>query len=89
MKLKEGFIFRKIGGQNILIPIGENLNNFNGLIQLNESADFLLKLLKNDVEKEFLVKSLIEEYDIDEKLALSDVESIIDTLNKKEMIEGI
>lgn len=89
MKLKEGFVLRKIGGESVVIPIGNNIADFNGIIRLNESAAFLWGLLKNETTKDDLVKDLIREYKIDEVLAINDVEKFISTLNENKVVEGI
>ena len=88
MKIKEGFILRKIAGEDVVIPIGGNIANFNGLIRLNESATFLWKQLQNDVDKESLINSLIKEYEIDLELATKDVNAFINTLEEHKAIEG-
>lgn len=89
MKLKEGFVLRKIGGESVVIPIGNNIADFNGIIRLNESAAFLWGLLKNETTKDDLVKYLIREYKIDDVLAINDVEKFISTLNENKVVEGI
>lgn len=89
MKLKEGFVLRKIGGESVVIPIGNNIADFNGIIRLNESAAFLWGLLKSEITKDNLVKSLIREYKIDEGLAINDVEKFISKLSENNVVEGI
>lgn len=31
MKIKEGFILRKVGGSNVIVPTGNETNEFNGM----------------------------------------------------------
>lgn len=89
MKIKEGYILRKIAGEDVVIPIGGNIANFNGVIRLNESATFLWKKVQEEVDKEYLINSLIEEYEIDSELATNDVDSFINTLVEHQAIEGV
>lgn len=89
MKIKYGFVLRKIADEDVVIPIGDNIANFNGVIRLNESAAFLWKLLQDEITKDELVGFLIREYNIDEGLAINDVEKFINTLNENKVIEGI
>lgn len=49
MRLKDGFIFRKIAGDNVIVPIGQQIQKFNGLIKINDSAAFLWNLLKEEI----------------------------------------
>ena len=38
MKVKNGFILRKVGKQFVVAATGEASKNFNGMIRLNEEA---------------------------------------------------
>ena len=89
MKIKDGFILRKIAGEDIVVPIGNNIADFNGVIRLNESAAFLWKVLQEEISKEDLVNSLIEEYEIDKSLATNDVEGFLNILEEHKAIEGV
>lgn len=86
MKIKEGFILRQIAGEDIVVPIGNNIADFNGVIRLNESAAFLWKTLQEEISKEELINSLIKEYKIDENLATNDVEVFLDILKEHKAI---
>ena len=88
MKIKDGFILRKIAGEDIVVPIGNNIADFNGVIRLNESAGFLWKILQEEVSKEELINSLVKEYEIDETLATNDVEGFLGILEEHKAIEG-
>ena len=87
MKIKDGFILRKIAGEDIVVPIGNNIADFNGIINLNESAAFLLRLLKEDTSTKNLVESLKKEYKIDEELAKNDVDAFLNILKEHKMLE--
>ncbi|MGN1032144.1 MAG: PqqD family protein [Intestinibacter sp.] len=78
---------RKIGYDNVVIPIGGNIANFNGIIKLNKSALFLWNKVKDGISRDDLVDSLMKEYNIDENLAISDVDKFIRTLNENSMLE--
>ena len=86
MKIKEGFILRQIAGEDIVVPIGNNIADFNGVIRLNESAAFLWRELQSEISKEELINSLIKEYEIDENLATNDVEGFLDILKEHKAI---
>ena len=77
MKIKDGFIFREMCGENIVTAEGIEHINFNKLISLNSSAAYLWE---NLIGKEFSVEDmaalLVEQYDIDMELAIKDSESL-------------
>lgn len=78
MRIKNGFVLRKIGDKEVVIGEGIEQINFNKLIALNETAAFLWKEL---AEKDFTEKEaadlLIEEYDVTEDVAAKDVGALI------------
>ena len=46
MKIKEGFILRKVGIQYVVAATGKASENFNGMLRLNESGAFAFRLLQ-------------------------------------------
>jgi hypothetical protein len=77
MRIKENFVLREIAGEHIVTAEGLENINFNKLISLNFSAAFLFEGLSGkEFEVEDAAKMLIEEYKIDEALAMRDAESI-------------
>ena len=87
MKIKEGFLVHEVAGNYVVIKIGQEAVNFNGLITLSESAKLLWDLLKDDAEVKDLVNKLLEEYDIDEETATNDTLEFIESLKKNNILE--
>lgn len=48
MKIKNGFAKREIAGSYIVVPVGKEASEFNGMITLNESGSFFWDCLQND-----------------------------------------
>ena len=64
MKIKEGFMLRKVSGSFMVLPIGENAAKIGGLMSLNETAADIWKLIeKEDRSEEEIVQLLSNEYD--------------------------
>ncbi len=87
MKIKEDFYIKEVAGLYVVVAIGENAENMNSMINLNESAAFLWKQLENNITKEDLVKSLTDEYDVDYQKASVSVEKFISKLEKLGCLE--
>jgi hypothetical protein len=88
MRVRDGFMLREIAGSWIVVPIGERVVEFNGLICLSESGAFLWKSLESGVEnEEELVKALTKEYDVDEETAMSDTREFLATIIKSGLVE--
>ena len=73
MKIKEGFVVRKIANQYMAVPIGARAKELHGMIGLNETAAFLWELLKEDRTEEELATLLFDEYEISKEDALETV----------------
>ena len=77
MKIKEGFVFRTICGQNVVSGEGTANVNFSKLVSLNDSAAYLFKAVgQEDFTPERLADLLLEEYEVDRETALKDAEAL-------------
>ena len=81
MKVKKGFMLRKVGRDQVVVALGEAAALLNGLIKLNESGAFLWERLAAGAEREELVSILQQRYDISAGQAGQDVDTFIATLN--------
>lgn len=88
MKIKEGFIIREVGGEFIVVPIGETGKSFHGMVKLNESGAFLWRFFCADHTQEEAVKALTEEYDVDEETAKKDVAAFVAALSDPRFTEA-
>ena len=87
MKIKNGFISRTVAGNNVVVATGEQSKNFNGIIKLNESGLVLWNKLVKGADKETLVLTLLDEYDITRDIAENDVEKFVGELRDAGAIE--
>lgn len=87
MKIKNGFLLRQVGEQNIVVAVGEESRNFNGIIRLNDTGRFLWENLQNDIPEKELVRIMLLEYDIDGATAEADVRGFIETLREADLLE--
>ncbi|MBR4435922.1 MAG: PqqD family protein [Clostridia bacterium] len=86
MQLKNNYIIREIMGDTLLIPDGEHLFEFNGIITLNELGVFILKLLPDVESEDEIVKNILEEYEVDEATAKKDVCDFMEQLRAIKII---
>ncbi len=61
MKINQNFVIYNTGGETLLVPTAEA--PFHGLMQGNETLDFILNFLKNDVTEEEIISALAAEYE--------------------------
>ena len=86
MKLKTGFLLRRIAGQNVVIPADRELN-LNLMITLNDTGAFLWERLQNETDEAALTAALLKEYDVDEKTAAASVAAFVEKVRKQNFME--
>lgn len=87
MKIKDGFMLRKVAGQWVVVPLGERVVEFNGLMTLSESGALLWKdMISNDVSEEDAVNLILSEYSIDENTARADVREFFSSIKSSNVI---
>lgn len=86
MKIKDGFILRKVGKQYVVAVTGEASKNFNGMIRLNEEASFAFGLLQKGIAEDELVAALVEKYGSDEAETRADVTHFLTKLREADAI---
>ena len=83
MKILDGFIVRKVGDDNVVVPIGERSKEFHGMVKLNETATFMWNFFsESEHSKDECVSALMSEYDVEKDVAEADVQSFMDSLLK-------
>ena len=76
MKIKEGYIVRKIGSKFYAVSAARAAEG-GGMIALNETGAFIWNLLKEDTTVEAIAKALVDKYEIDVETATRDTEAYI------------
>lgn len=87
MKIKKGFMLRKVGEQNVVVAVGAASRNFNDIIRLNDSGRYLWEKLQGGVTQQALVQSMLEDYDVDESTASAAVAAFIKKLEGAGLLE--
>ena len=87
MRVKDGFILRKVGIQYVVAATGKASENFNGMMRLNESGAFAFRLLQEGITKDELVRRIVAEYDVGEEAARRDVENFLAALDEANALE--
>ena len=86
MRIKDGYVLRQVAGNSIVIAVGEEALNFNGIITINGAGAFLWNLLSDGADKEMLLSAMLKEYDIDEKTASDDIDEFIKKLKDAHLL---
>ena len=86
MKVKNGFILRKVGKQFVVAATGEASRNFNGMIRLNDEAAFAFGQLQSDITEEELTTALVEKYGGNEAEVRGDVANFLAKLREADAL---
>lgn len=87
MKVNDNYIHRGIAGEHILVPVGEENLNKNGLFILNDIGAFLWEHIPQAEDENRLVQLLLEEYKVDAETAAKDVREFMDKLTTIGIVE--
>ena len=78
VKIKKGFVLRKIGPQYMAVPFGAMTGEIKGMISLTESGYLLWQAMEKGADtREALVDVLLQEYDVEREDASRDVDEFI------------
>lgn len=86
MKVKSGFIVRKLADNFVVVPVNKQ-NDFKGMIQLNQTGAFIWQQLEDDKSEEEVLALLLEKYEITEEKAKQDIALFIEKLRKDNLID--
>ena len=87
MKLKKDFVLRQVADAWVVVPVGQAMLDFNGMLTLNESGAFLWNALEKGADQEALVRTLTAEYDVPESVAREDIAEFLAKLEKAGCME--
>lgn len=76
----ENFLLHTVAGSQVLVPVGEAVGNFAGIVTLNGSGVHLWNVLATEQTEKMLVSALLERYDVSETQAKADVVKFIEKL---------
>ncbi len=87
MKIKKGFILREVGGESVVVPVGEMSKQFHGMINLNETGAFLWRFFQAEHTVEEAVAELCATYTADEETVKNDVLRFVEILTQNGFCE--
>ena len=70
----------------VVVPVGEDADEFRGIMKVNEVGATILDLLKQDISENEIVNHLYDEYDISKELLAKEVNEFVETLNEKGLL---
>ena len=87
MKIKKGFMKRKIGDKYLVVTTGELSRTDNMFIELNETASDIWDMLDKEYDRDKIIEKLSKKYDVSEERVKGDVEKLIKSMQDAGIFE--
>ena len=87
MKIKDGYVLRSIADTNIVVPIGDRISEFNGIITLNDISSKIWEHMQEDRTFDELLAYILSIYDVEEETAKGDLKNLIERMESSGVIE--
>lgn len=87
MKAKDGFVLRNVVDEYILMPVDDTILQFDGAVLLNEVSAFVWNQIQTPVSKADLLKSILDEFEVEEEVAAHDLDNLLETFSGFGIIE--
>lgn len=88
MKRKDDFMMQNVGGENLLVPLGAQVMDLNGLIILNDTGACVWELLARERTADELASAVAEQFDVDAATARADVRAFLDEIAKLGLLQA-
>ena len=82
MKIREGFVLRKMPGMNIVMPAGAAAKEFRKTVVLNDTAAFIFELFQKGESPASASETVMKTYGIDHNTAAHAVEATASDLKE-------
>ena len=87
MKIKNGYILKKVAGSNIVMATGEESNNFKGIITFNEVGAEVFTMLDGTNSVDEIVEEISKKYDAPFEIVKEDVLNLIAKMKAQGLVE--
>jgi hypothetical protein len=87
MKRKADFLLQKVGGEHLLVPLGAQVMDLNGLITLNETAASIWEMLAEERRVDELAAVVEAQFEVDAATARADVETFVAQIRQLGLLE--
>lgn len=86
MRLAEGIKVRKVAGQTLLVPVGKSVKHIKKTAALNETAAYIVSLMKEEFTVDEIVAQCLTKYKVEEEILRRDVNKVIGIMKEAGMI---
>jgi len=86
MKLKYEMSFMDMNGVKAAVPLNSG-DGFRGVLKMNETAESIIGLLKEETTEDAIISALLKEYNAPEEKLRMGVRKVLGTLREKGLLD--
>ena len=87
MRIRGEYVLREIGGDHILIPIGNTAMEMNGLITMDEVGIEIWKGIEKHLSEREILQDILDKYEVEAEEAERDMMDFIKKLKDADLVE--
>lgn len=87
MKIKDGYILKKVAGENIVIATGDARLSFNGIITFNEVGAEVFTRLDGTRTLEQITDEIASIYNAPAEIIAADIKRLTEKMKKQGLLE--
>lgn len=87
MKIKDGFVLRRVLDEAIVIASGKASHDFHGMVKLNDSAADIWEWISKGVSESDIAARLAEKYELPIDKANADTSAMISQMSEAGLLE--
>ena len=80
-------MMQNVAGENLLVPLGAQVMDLNGLIILNDTAACVWELLAQERTLDELAAAVAERFDVAAEIVRADVQTFVDEIARMGLLE--
>ena len=77
MRRNSDFLLRDVAGTQVIVPVGEAVTAFPGMITVNETGSYIWQLLETEQTVQTIAEALVDCYEVTPEQAMADVEAFL------------
>lgn len=81
MRLIKDHILRNVNGDVVLVTLSNDETDFNGMIVLNHTGEFVCRMIEEDTDIDSVITALADEYDLEPEKVENDVRAFLSELD--------
>ena len=80
MEIKKEVYLRNICGDDVLIPTGATVDEYNGMFTLTPTGSVIFKAIEDGLDENGILERVLDEFDVEREVAEKDIADFLESL---------